>query len=180
MKTHTDSILPTYQVLGQVLRINFDEVQETKNDMQGNPHTSYIYTTAISEPAATRAVLVEAIIAAKHSPGEEISIINNQTSKSDEYAAYQAFRAQAKALSDGWLKVKDGAMQQAAETEVAQSKTKWIEANIYLTEVARLQSIKDEADAAEAAKVAAAEQAKFDKAVADAVAAQLAPVEVVV
>ena len=69
-------------------------------------------------------------------------------------------------------------MQQSAETEVAQSKTQWIEANIYLTEVARLQSIKDEADAAEAAKVAAAEQAKFDKAVADAVAAQLAPVEV--
>lgn len=167
MKTQTDNILPTYQVLGQVLRINFDEVQETKNDMQGNPHTSYIYTTAISEPAATRAVLVEAIIAAKHSPGEEISIINNQTSKSDEYAAYQAFRAQAKALSDGWLKVKDGAMQQSAETEVAQSKTQWIEANIYLTEVARLQSIKDEADAAEAAKVAAAAKSLADKAASD-------------
>lgn len=103
MKTQTDSILPTYQVLGQVLRINFDQQEVTQNDMQGNPHTSYEYTTAISEPSATRAMLIEAVIGSRYSPADETAIINNQVSNPIDYADYQFFRVQAKAMADSWL-----------------------------------------------------------------------------
>lgn len=103
MKTQTDNILPTYQVLGQVLRINYGEVQETKTDMHGNPHTSYVYITAISEPAATRSMLIDSIIQSRYSSADEVAIINNQTSNPVEYADYQFFRVQAKELADCWL-----------------------------------------------------------------------------
>lgn len=103
MKTQTDNILPTYQVLGQVLRINYDEREVTKDDMQGNPHTSYEYTTAISEPAATRAMLIDAIIGSKYSTADEVAIINNKTFNPTEHVDYQFFRTQAKAMADSWL-----------------------------------------------------------------------------
>lgn len=101
MKTHTDSILPTYQILGPALRINFDE-QSVVVDHMGQTHTAYEYQTAVVELVASRSTIIEAIIACKYSPGAEMAAVNDG---GDKYLAYQAFRAQAKALADAVAKL---------------------------------------------------------------------------
>lgn len=102
MKTHTDSILPTYQILGPALRINFDE-QSVVVDHMGQTHTAYEYQTAVVELGASRSMIIEAIIACKYSTGAEIATINNAATDPKAYDRYQAFRVQAKALADGYL-----------------------------------------------------------------------------
>ena len=100
MKTCTDNILPTYQTLGTVLRINFNEKILTRQDKVGVESIYYEYDTAILDVPANRGKIIEAIIACKYSYAEEISIINNQVAKPDKYQEYQEFRALAKTLAD--------------------------------------------------------------------------------
>lgn len=103
MITQSDNTLPTYQQFGERLRINFDEEQIEMQSMDDEPRTAYQYTTAESLCAATRAQLISDIIASKYTIVDEIATINNAERKPDEYAEYQAFRAQAKQLADDWL-----------------------------------------------------------------------------
>lgn len=107
MKTHTDNQLPVYQILGPDLRINFDECLRTRENMHGSNHSYYEYTTAIASPNSGRAQLIESIILAKYSYSEELSFVNNQFSKPEEYSAYQAFRNYAKQLADVYLATKE-------------------------------------------------------------------------
>ena len=49
---------------------------------------------------ALRSKKIEAMIAKKHSIGEQIAILYNKETCPDEYAAYQAFRAECKSKVD--------------------------------------------------------------------------------
>jgi ribosomal protein S13 len=50
-----------------------------------------------------RASLIEALIAKKYSIGAEIALTNDKDIKLEEYAAYQAYRAECKERVDGWF-----------------------------------------------------------------------------
>jgi hypothetical protein len=52
---------------------------------------------------ANRNQIIEAVIATEYTTGAEFAAINNRDVAPDAYAAYQAFRATAKALADGWI-----------------------------------------------------------------------------
>ena len=139
MKTHTDNILPTYQILGPTLRINFDE-QSAVVDHMGQTHTAYEYQIAVVELGTSRSTIIEAIIACKYSTGREVATINNAAADPKAYDQYQMFRVQAKELANGWFAL------QAAEREK-------IEAAI--AEVAQKQAELDAAKAAAPVDVAA-------------------------
>lgn len=47
--------------------------------------------------------VVASVIGAEYSAGREFAAINNREDDPESYAAYQAFRQQAKALADNWL-----------------------------------------------------------------------------
>ena len=103
MKVNASNQLPVYQVIGQKLLIHWDEQIIQKESMTGEIETMYEYNEAGAFVYDTRADLIEKIIGSVYNTGAEIATINNKDSKPDEYAAYQAFREQAKALADGWL-----------------------------------------------------------------------------
>jgi ribosomal protein S13 len=50
-----------------------------------------------------RASLIEALIAKKYSIGAEIALTNDKNIKLEEYAVYQAYRAECKDRVDGWF-----------------------------------------------------------------------------
>lgn len=102
MKVYSDSQPQTYQVIGQTLYIRWD-AQEIAAPSMGEPRTQWVANEASVDSSAGRSAIIEAIIASVFSTGAEIAIINNQSSDAAGYAAYQAFRAQAKQLADGWL-----------------------------------------------------------------------------
>ena len=103
MITQADNTLPTYQSFGEKLHINFDEQQIFIKDIESTERTAYQYTTAVSLCAASRDQLISDIISSKYTIGAEFAAINNKDERPESYAAYQAFRMQAKQLADGWL-----------------------------------------------------------------------------
>ena len=103
MITQADNTLPTYQSFGEKLHINFDEQQIFIKDIEGTERAAYQYTTAVSLCAASRGDLINDIIKSKYTTAGEFAAINNAQNDPQEYAEYQAFRAQAKQLADGWL-----------------------------------------------------------------------------
>jgi hypothetical protein len=103
MITQTDNKLPTYQEFGEKLHINFDEQEIIVKNMDDTERVAYEYTTAVSLTTASRAQLISDIINSKYSVGAEFAAINNAVDNPEEYATYQAFRAQAKQLADGWI-----------------------------------------------------------------------------
>lgn len=50
-----------------------------------------------------RASLIEALMAKKYTPGAEIALTNDKDIKPEEYAEYQAYRAECKATVDKWF-----------------------------------------------------------------------------
>jgi hypothetical protein len=72
-------------------------------DRDDTERVAYEYTTAVSLTTASRAQLISDIINSKYSVGAEFAAINNAVDNPEEYATYQAFRAQAKQLADGWI-----------------------------------------------------------------------------
>lgn len=103
MITITDNVLSTYQVFGKRLRINFDQkIIEVPDGVQG-VRQAYQYTTAEASIASDRATLIDCVIRSKYAISGEFAAINNASTDPQEYADYQAFRAQAKQLADGWL-----------------------------------------------------------------------------
>ena len=102
MKIQAGYAIQPYEVSGQELRIHWNIEQKTRQDMQG----TIVYweaNEALCGRNDTRSQIIETIIKAMYSTGAEIATINNKDTKPDEYANYQAFRAQAKQLADGWL-----------------------------------------------------------------------------
>lgn len=102
MKVQSNEQLPAYQVSGQELRIHWDAQEITADGMDG-PVTYWEQSEALCGVADSRGQIISAIIRSVYSIDDELATINNQANKPDEYAAYQAFRAQAKQLADGWI-----------------------------------------------------------------------------
>ena len=101
MKTYSSDQPETYAVSGDELRIHWDAKEVPAfGEVEG---TQWEANEALCYTYDTRADLISKIIRSAYSVDAEIATINNQADKPDEYAAYQAFRAQAKALADGWL-----------------------------------------------------------------------------
>lgn len=103
MKTYAGQSFETYQVSGQELRIHWNIEEKTKEDTDGQTTTYWEADEALCNVKDSRAKLIEAIIGSVYDTGSEIAVINNKEDKPEEYAEYQAFRVQAKALADGWL-----------------------------------------------------------------------------
>ena len=103
MKTQADHEIQPYDVSGMELRIHWNIEQKTREDMDGGTHTYWEADEALCGRFDDRATLIEKIIATEYSTGRELATINNQAADPEAYAAYQAFRVQAKALADGWL-----------------------------------------------------------------------------
>ncbi|MDX1408411.1 MAG: hypothetical protein R3330_09765, partial [Saprospiraceae bacterium] len=66
----------------------------------GEIETYWTAEEALCRVSDTRNVLIEKIMASQYTTGAELAAINNG---GEDYEVYQAFRAQAKALADGWL-----------------------------------------------------------------------------
>ncbi len=93
----------TFRIEKREVRIAWNIHQETINTLDDQQETQWVYNEAVIHPLDTRDVIIRKIIASVHSLEDEIALINNQNIEPEEYAAYQAFRATAKTLADGWL-----------------------------------------------------------------------------
>ncbi len=102
MKVSAGRQFETYEVSGQELRIHWNIVEKTQQEMDGSTVTFWEADEALCSRFDDRATLIQKIIGSVYSIADEIATINNQLSKPDEYAAYQAFRTQAKQLASGW------------------------------------------------------------------------------
>jgi len=84
--------------------INFDikevEVNEIKDELEGETRIGFEYNQVAVNVSATRADIIEAIISVKYSAGAEIALTNDRAEKADEYAEYQAYRVEAKVIAD--------------------------------------------------------------------------------
>lgn len=102
MKTYSAEQLPTYQVSGQELRIHWD-AKEVPAPSMDEPRTQWEQNEALCDVADSRGQIISAIIRSVYSVDAEFAAINNAEDDPAEYAAFQAFRTQAKLLADGWL-----------------------------------------------------------------------------
>ena len=107
MKTQSNEPINTYDVSGQELRIHWNIEEKTKEGMDGESYTYWEADEALCGLHDSRSTLIDKIIACEYSIGRELATINNAEEKPDAYAEYQAFRAQAKALANGWLEPLD-------------------------------------------------------------------------
>ena len=102
MKSFSDTQPDVYQVIGDFLHIYWN-IEQVAAPFMGEPRTQWSADEAVVNKAANRAQIIEAIIGSMFTTGAEIAIINNQSADPSAYAEYQAFRAQAKSLADGWI-----------------------------------------------------------------------------
>ena len=102
--TESPTQLNTYEVLGDNLRIHFEEeVVNIEATEDFDESVSYKYVTAYTVKVASRAEIVEAVMRCFYpSYGAEIASIQNGGSDRD---THQARRIQAKELADGWVQV---------------------------------------------------------------------------
>jgi len=106
MKSYAGRQFETYEASGQELRIHWDVEQITKEGIDGQPETQWVANEALCGTADDRGMLISKIIGSVYSTADEIATINNKDEKPEQYAEYQTFRTQAKALADGWLAVR--------------------------------------------------------------------------
>jgi hypothetical protein len=98
MKAYSNNKPSVYDASGNELRIRWG-IQEIVADEQ----TTWEANEALCSVFCNRSQIIEAIIGSVYDTGAEIALINNQADKPEAYAEYQAFRALAKQLADGWL-----------------------------------------------------------------------------
>lgn len=103
MKTEAGYEFQTYEASGQELRIHWNIEQKTKKEMGDELFVYWEANEALCNTKDDRAALIQKIIGSVYSVADEIATINNKDRKPEEYAVYQEFREQAKALADGWL-----------------------------------------------------------------------------
>tara|TARA_S200002703_G_scaffold8638_1_gene8699 strand:- start:155 stop:463 length:309 start_codon:yes stop_codon:yes gene_type:complete len=100
MRVESTDKLPKYQVIGNKLRIHWDE-QETSRDMDGEVQEGWSYEEACVPLSASRSMIIEAIMATKYpTPGAEFAALSNGP---ESVAEHQAMRVLAKELAAGWL-----------------------------------------------------------------------------
>ena len=100
MKMQSNDELTTYQASGSDLRIHWNIEQKTKEGADGVPYSYWEANEALCNVADAFGQLVAKIIGSVYDHGAEFAAINDGGEK---YAAYQAFRVQAKELASGWL-----------------------------------------------------------------------------
>lgn len=100
MKVYSSEQLPTYQVSGQDLRINWDAKEVPAPSLDDEPRTQWEQEQALCNVADSYGQLVAKIIGAVYDYNAEFAVINDGGEK---YDAYQAFRLQAKALAQKWI-----------------------------------------------------------------------------
>ena len=103
MKVYSGDQPEVYAVSGQELRIHWDIQEIQIETMDGETETQWVANEALCNPKDSRDTLIEKIIGSVHTAGAEIALINNKDTDPEAYAEYQAFRAEAKALADGWV-----------------------------------------------------------------------------
>jgi hypothetical protein len=103
MKTQASYEPQTYEVSGTELRVHWNIEQKTIENADGSLATFWEANEALCDRNDNRNQMIEKIIGSVYSIPEEFATINNRDTKPDEYAAYQALRAQAKSLADGWF-----------------------------------------------------------------------------
>lgn len=108
MLTQSDTELPLFQVVGRVLKINHSHELVIKTLPNEETKQEHVYYTAIADILDDRSKIIEAIIASKYTPTDEIATINNKETKPEDYTEYQNFRTFAKSLADQYLSKKTG------------------------------------------------------------------------
>jgi hypothetical protein len=83
----------------KLINFNIKEV-EIKDEMRDETRVGFEYNQVAVNVSATRADIIEAIISVKYSAGAEIALTNDKDTKADEYAEYQIYRVEAKAIAD--------------------------------------------------------------------------------
>lgn len=104
MKTYSSEQLPTYQVSGQELRIHWDAKEVPAPGMDDEPHTQWEQEEALCNVADSKGQIISSIIRSVYSVDAEFAAINNAEFDPEEYAEFQAFRAQARLLANGWIR----------------------------------------------------------------------------
>lgn len=107
MKTQAGYQIQPYEVSGYELRVHWNIEQKTREEMDGSTVTYWQANEALCDRRDDRSQLIAKIIGSVYSITAEFATINNKDSKPQEYADYQAFRALAKTLADGWLQPAD-------------------------------------------------------------------------
>ena len=90
----------TYQPSCGILQIYWDEQEKHREQPDGSTEIYYQYRICTVPVTSNRGQIIEAIMATGYTTGAEFAAVNNG---GEQYEAYQAFRATAKALADGWL-----------------------------------------------------------------------------
>lgn len=103
MKVYSGDQPKVYSVSGQELRIHWDIQEVQVQNMDDQTESQWVANEALCHIKDSRSALIEKIIGSVHTPGAEIALINNKDTDPDAYAEYQAFRAKAKALANGWV-----------------------------------------------------------------------------
>lgn len=103
MKVYSDNQPLAYDVSGNELRIHWNIVEVAAPDIDGAPRMQWEADEALAFTYDTRSLLISKIIRSEYSVDDEFALINNRDEKPEQYAEFQAFRAQAKALADGWI-----------------------------------------------------------------------------
>jgi hypothetical protein len=106
MKTFSGREFQTYEVSGTDVRVHWDIQETQREDLEGVSTTQWEAEEAVCGVSDSRSELIEKIIAAKYTVQKELATINNKDVDPESYQAYQAFRAEAKALADGWIAVR--------------------------------------------------------------------------
>jgi predicted Mrr-cat superfamily restriction endonuclease len=103
MKAYFNEQPDVYAVSGNELRIRWNIQEVPVPSMDDEPRTQWEANEALCNVKDSRDTLIEKIIGSVHTPGAEIALINNKDTDPEAYAEYQAFRAEAKLLADGWI-----------------------------------------------------------------------------
>lgn len=103
MKAYSTDKPNVYVVSGQELRIHWNIQEVPAPSIDDEPRTQWEANEALCNVKDSRDTLIEKIIGSVHTAGAELALINNKDTDPEAYAQYQAFRAEAKLLADGWI-----------------------------------------------------------------------------
>jgi hypothetical protein len=103
MKAYFNEQPDVYAVSGNELRIRWNIQEVPAPSIDDTPATQWEANEALCSAFDNRNQIIEKIIGSVMDTGAEIAMINNRDTRAAEYAEYQAFRAEAKALADGWV-----------------------------------------------------------------------------
>jgi len=105
MKANSNTIPETFIKSKTCTHFNFNIVETTKEEMDGESRISFDYDYVEIEGEVTRDKLISAIIRDRYSKDAELALLHNKIIGKDvpEYDEYQEFRAVVKTIADAAL-----------------------------------------------------------------------------